>query len=429
MTYENALEYIHSINWRGSRPGLSRIRELCRRLDNPQQGLKFIHVAGTNGKGSFCAMLSSVLTASGYKTGLFISPYVTDFTERMSVDGTPVSHDELAEIIEKIRPLADSMDDPPTEFELITATAFEFFAKKKCDIVVLEVGLGGRLDSTNIINPPVLSVITEISLDHTAILGKTIPEIAREKAGIIKYPSPVLFAGSATDALDVIENVSSSLGCELYTPDYSAIKLKETSVTGSVFDFGDLHDVKIPLAGLYQPRNAAAVIEAARILALHGFGITEDSIRRGLFSTVWHARFELLSREPTVIYDGGHNPQGVTAAVESLSALFPDIKVTALSGVMSDKDYKTTVDIASPKIARVFTVKPNNPRSLGADAYADAFAGAGVDSVSCDSIEAGVALAVADAEKNSRPLYIFGSLYMYADVRRALEKALADVRS
>ncbi|MCD7776136.1 MAG: bifunctional folylpolyglutamate synthase/dihydrofolate synthase [Firmicutes bacterium] len=420
MNSDEAIKYIHSVSWTGSRPGLFRIRELCHRLGDPQRELQFVHVAGTNGKGSFCAMLASILSKSGYKTGLFTSPYVTDFCERMTVDGVKITGDELASIIENIRPIADSMKPRPTEFELITVAAFEFFRKKACDIVVLEVGLGGRLDSTNIIDPPTLSVITEISLDHTAILGSTVEKIAKEKAGIIKYPSPVLFTGTDPSALDVIKSEADTLGCEFCTPDYGALKIKKISVCGSRFDYNGYNDMSVPLAGLYQPRNAAAVIEAAELLTSRGYNISESSIREGLSSVVWHARFELLSRCPVVIYDGGHNPGGVAAAAASLRALFPDTKVTALSGVMEDKDYKASAAAAAPCIAHIYTVKPDSPRALDAYKYAEAFVHENVDSTPCAGLGEGVRLAVADAIKHSRPLYIFGSLYMYADVKREL---------
>ena len=367
MTYKEALEYIHSTTWRGSYPGLSRIRELCAAIGNPQKNLRFVHVAGTNGKGSFCAMLESVLRALGYKTGLFTSPYVKAFCERMRVGGENITEEELTSIIEFIKPYADSMADPPTEFELITAVIFEYFRRNRCDIIVLEVGMGGRLDSTNIIDPPELSAIGEISLDHTEFLGSTIKAIASEKAGIIKDGSPVLFYGTDKEAYAVIKKAATEHGCEFRTPDYDALFVKNSSPHGSTFDYKDMRDVKIPLAGLYQPKNAAAVIEAAQMLAAKGWNITDETIRAGLSSVSWPARFELLRENPIIIFDGGHNPQGVRACADSVAAYFGTGRcVTVLTGIMADKDTDMAASIISKMAASIYTVTPANARSLPA---------------------------------------------------------------
>ena len=193
MNYTEAIEYIHSVNWTFCKPGLERVTELCHALGDPQDSLKFIHVAGTNGKGSFCAMTDSILRNAGLKVGLFTSPYIVEFNERMRINSLNISDSELCELVETVKPIADKMTDKPTEFELITAIAFLYFARNDCDVVVLECGLGGRLDATNIIKTPILSVITGIALDHTSILGDTVQKIAGEKAGIIKKDVPVLW--------------------------------------------------------------------------------------------------------------------------------------------------------------------------------------------------------------------------------------------
>ena len=420
MTYDEAISYIHSVSWRGSRPGLSRIEELCRLIGDPQDSLRFVHVAGTNGKGSFCCMLESVLRTAGYKTGLFTSPYVLSFRERMRVNGCDISEDELAEVTDFVRGFADKLDDPPTEFELITAIAFEYFHRSGCDIVVLEVGMGGRLDSTNIIKTPVLSVITEISLDHTAVLGPTVEAIAGEKAGIIKDGVPVVFTGTDARAGDVIYASASAHGSRISSPDYGALRVKKSGIRGSLFDYGAGVDYEISLAGLYQPRNAAAVIHTAEVLTSLGYALTENDVRRGIASAVWHARFELLRCDPVIIYDGGHNPQGVRAAFESISAYFPGQRITALSGVMADKDYRDLINTAAPHIAHIYTVTPDNPRSLSAEEYAASYRDAGVTATPCAAVAEGVALAAADAGAHKRPLFIFGSLYMYAETADAV---------
>ena len=423
MTYEEAIGYIHSISWRGSRPGLSRITELTEMIGNPQDSLSFVHIAGTNGKGSLSCMLESILRAAGYKTGLFTSPFVKDFTERMRVSGRDIGKEQLAECTEYVKSFADKMADPPTEFELITAIAFEYFKREACDIVVCEVGMGGRLDSTNVIKAPALAVITEIALDHTAYLGSTVEAIAGEKAGIIKKGSRVLFTGTDGDARRVVLDAAKRAGAPFATPDYGALRVTSSSVDGSDFCYRGA-EYHVPLAGLYQPRNAAAAIEAAAQLRLCGYDIPDSAVKNGIASAVWHARFELLSRDPVIIYDGGHNPQGVGAAFESIKAYFPNKRVVAVSGVMADKDYDVSIGIASPYISRVYTVRPDNPRALSAVDYADAFRRHGTDAVPCGTVIEAVKKAVADAKAYGAPMLVFGSLYLYAEAAEAIREAL-----
>ncbi len=425
MTYTEAVQYIHSVTWKGSVPGLSRITELCESIGNPQDSLSFVHIAGTNGKGSFCSMLSSVLTEAGYTVGLFTSPFVKEFNERFQVNGKNISDDELAEVTAFVKPYADKMLDSPTEFELITAIAFEYFKRKKCDIVVLEVGMGGRLDSTNIIKTPVLSVITEISLDHTSFLGSTVEAIAREKSGIIKKGIPVLFSGTDEVASKTVSDEAEKHLSSCSLVDYSTLCVKKSDIHGSTFDFNGSKDYRISLAGEYQPRNAAAVISAVEILRNSGFEISDFALRSGLEKTKWHARFELLHESPVIIYDGGHNPDGVKVTFKSAKLYFHE-KPILLTGIMADKNYKEVADIASEYAYRVYTVKPNVPRALDAQSYADVYSERGVPAFATDSVEQGVNAAVAAASAEHRPLLIFGSLYMYADVSAAVEKFFSE---
>ncbi|MBQ7334118.1 MAG: bifunctional folylpolyglutamate synthase/dihydrofolate synthase [Clostridia bacterium] len=424
MTYKEALEYIHSVTWMGSRPGLSRIAELCEKMNNPQNSLRFVHVAGTNGKGSFSCMLSEVLREAGYRVGLFTSPFIKEFNERIRVNGQDIPNEDLADVTEYVRGFADTMEDLPTEFELITAIALEYFRRQNCDIVVLEVGMGGRLDSTTVINTPILSVITEISLDHTGMLGDTVEAIAAEKAGIIKTGVPVMFSGTDTRARAVIANTAQRMGCAITYPVYDTLLVEQSSIEGSTFTYKGKSGYTISLAGLYQPRNAAAVICAVEALRRGGYAISDEALRAGLACARWSARFELLRRDPVIIYDGGHNPGGVSVSFGSVARYFPNTKCTALTGIMADKDYTETVGISAPYIARAFTVTPNVPRALNGEAYADTYRAHGVEATSCESIESGVAAAIEDARREGRPLIIFGSLYMYADIVSAVDKVL-----
>ena len=424
MTYKEALEYIHSVTWLGSRPGLSRIAELCEKMNNPQDSLRFVHVAGTNGKGSFSCMLSEVLREAGYRVGLFTSPFIKEFNERIRINGENIADEDLAAVTEYVRGFADTMEDLPTEFELITAIALEYFRRQNCDIVVLEVGMGGRLDSTNVINTPILSVITEISLDHTGMLGDTVEAIAAEKAGIIKTGVPVMFSGTDTRARAVIANTAQRMGCAITYPAYDTLLVEQSSIEGSTFTYKGKSGYTISLAGLYQPRNAAAVICAVEALRRGGYAISDEALRTGLACARWSARFELLRRNPVIIYDGGHNPGGVSVSFGSVARYFPNTKCTVLTGIMADKDYAETVEISAPYIARAFTVTPNVPRALNGEAYADTYRAHGVEATSCESIESGVAAATDDARREGRPLIIFGSLYMYADIVSAVDKVL-----
>lgn len=416
MTYEEALEYIHSVNWTFCKPGLDRISELCEKIGHPERKLKFIHVAGTNGKGSFCSMLESVLRAAGYKTGLYTSPYIKEFNERMRVMGENVSNEALAKLTEKIRPIADSMKDKPTEFELITAIAFEYFYESGCEVVVLEAGMGGRLDSTNIIRNPLLSVITGIALDHTDYLGDTVEKIAAEKAGIIKDSSPILYGGEDDSAREVIRNVANERGSAFYDVDYSNILNLSSTLGGSTFDYKNHKNVKINLLGLYQPKNASLVLEAIDVLRLEGLKIPENAVLQGLYDARWLARFEILSKEPLIIFDGAHNPQGITSAVASIKHYFKDEKIYVLTGVLRDKDYKFIASELSKIAKRAFTLTPQSPRALSAESYAEVLESAGVPAKPNASIEEAFITAKNAAKDAKTPLICLGSLYTYADL-------------
>ena len=422
MTYQEALDYIHSISWTFCKPGLERIEELCSRLGDPQNELRFIHVAGTNGKGSFCSMLSSVLRKSGLKVGLYTSPYIRFFNERMCIDGEPISNEELAELTEYVRPIADSMTDKPTEFELITAIAFEFFKRHNCDVVVLEAGMGGRLDSTNIIRNPYLSVITGIALDHTAFLGDTVEKIAAEKAGIIKDGAPVLFGGTDESAAIVIDAAAKQRGSDLFRVDYSKLVNVRPSLEGTVFDFGEYSDLSIRLLGMYQPRNAVSVITAVDILRARGLDISDESLREGLAAAVWQGRFEVICKDPLMIFDGAHNPQGISSAVESIKTYFGNKKVYLLTGVLRDKDYTAIAKDLSAVAQKAFTLTPDSPRALTAAEYAETLRSAGIESTAYETLSDALTFAMKSAKEDNAPLVCLGSLYVYSSLIDEIEK-------
>ncbi len=435
MTYEEALRFIHSTSWKGSRPGLARTRELTDRLGRPQDSLRFIHIAGTNGKGSTSAMLASVLGAAGYRVGLYTSPFIVRFNERMQIDGQNISDEELAEVTAIVRPHAEAMADTPTEFELITAIALVYFARHQCDLVVFEVGMGGRLDSTNIIDGHTVaaSVITGISLDHTAFLGDTHEAVAAEKAGIIKPGVPVIFGGvhpavgdgqipaEAPVCARVIADKAAEVGARYVEVDHTKLTVHTSDIFGSELDFGAHRDLYIPLSGLYQPYNAATVLTVLDVLRARGeIDVTEARIREGLEAVRWPGRFEVLCRDPLVISDGGHNPEGIEAAIASVKQYFGDRKVYLLTGVMADKDYTHMIARMGEVTARAFCVRPDNPRALASDAYAEAFRAIGIPAVGYDTVSDGVEAGMEAARRDGAALLCLGSLYMYGEVRAAV---------
>ena len=416
MTYNEALEYIHGVSNFFCKPGLERIRELCLGLGNPQNELKYIHVTGTNGKGSVCAMLDSVLRAEGYKVGLYTSPYVKEFNERMRINGENIGNDRLAELTERVKRVADKMTDSPTEFELICAIAFLYFKEEGCHIVVLEVGMGGRFDATNIIDSSVLSIITGVAIDHTAFLGNSIEQIAAEKAGIIKEKSHVLFGGTDSTAEGIIRDYSQRMQSFLYKTDYSKLKIHSFDLSKTTFDYKSRCALSISLLGSYQPGNAAIVLDAIDNLSGIGLHVSEDAIRTGLLRARWPARFEIIKTDPTVIFDGAHNPQGIAAAVDSIKTYFGTKKVVILTGVLRDKDYNAIASYLSEVSCEVFTITPSNPRALSAEEYANVIGNFNVKATPCDDLAGGLNLAIKAAKKCNTALCCLGSLYTYCEI-------------
>ena len=419
MSYASTLEYIHSVKWQGSKLGLSRTQTLLAALGNPEQKLKFIHIAGTNGKGSTAACLAACLQAAGYRVGLYTSPYINRFNERMQVDGIPILDETLETLVDQIRPAADAMADSPTEFELITALAFLHFAQQHCDIVVLEVGLGGTLDSTNVIGPPEAAVITALGLDHTAQLGNSLAEIARTKAGIIKGGCPVISYGGIPEADAVIAEICRQKGSPLHLMDFSQLTLRPCSLSESRFDFGDLKELSLPLLGSYQPRNAAVAITTLKVLAKAGWTIPDEAIRKGLAAVQWPGRFELLRSTPPFLLDGSHNPPGMEATAQSLRDRFPNQKFTFLISVMADKDVNGMLTPILPLAREFVAVRANLPRAMPAEQLADLICSLGGKAETAPTIPAGVARALELAGETG-PVCALGTLYFSSDVRQAL---------
>ncbi|MDO4564873.1 MAG: folate family ECF transporter S component [Clostridia bacterium] len=416
MSYEETLNYIHTINWRGSKLGLSRTIELLKLLHNPEKKLRFVHIAGTNGKGSTAAMTASILREQGYKTGLFVSPYVVRFNERMQINGEHISDSELARIVSKVKPYAESMKVPPTEFELITAVAFTYFFEHSCDIVVLEVGLGGELDSTNVIDTPEAAAITAIGYDHTRILGDSIEKIAEAKAGIIKDGGEVVFYGTDEAAMPVIREACERHKAVLSVPEFDKLSLHSYDVNGQSFSYKERNNLWLPLIGEYQTRNAALVLEVVEALKRRGWEISEEAVYIGLHNVRIPARFEVLSRAPVFIVDGGHNPMGVDGSMRTAERLFPGRKFRVIMGVMADKDVDSILRRVVPQTERFYAVAPDNPRAMEAEELSRRACELGAAASPFETVEAAVRAALFEAGSEDIILAL-GSLYMAGDIR------------
>jgi dihydrofolate synthase/folylpolyglutamate synthase len=415
-----ALQYIKDSLKFGSILGLDRIERLLERMDNPHRKLKYVHVAGTNGKGSTVAFISSILMAAGYRVGTYTSPSIERFNERIRVNGEDIENEALASIITDIKGYIDDMvskgEENPTEFEITTALAFQYFLDKECDIVVLEVGLGGRLDSTNVIESPEVCVITTIDFDHMEILGNTLALIASEKAGIIKSGSEVVVYPQSEEAEDVILSKADSLGARVRKADFDSIHILSSDILSQTFNYKGLSVLSIRLAGLHQTRNASVAIETALLLSEKGWKIDEDAIRRGLDSARWPGRFELLCEEPIFIADGAHNSQGVAMLRKNLEQLFPDRKITFIMGVLADKDYAEMVSEIAPIAQRFITVDVDNKRALPCEELAEMIEELEVEAIAAHDVHAGIRLAMLLAGSDGI-VCSFGSLYYVGRVR------------
>lgn len=421
MTIEQAMEFISGVSWLGSRPGLERVRQLLSLLGNPQDTLRYVHVAGTNGKGSTAAMLASVLRAAGYRTGLYISPFIERFNERMQVNGTPITDAELAAVCDRLRPCVAAMPDPPTEFELVTAAAFLWFADQQCDIVVLEVGLGGRLDATNVIRAPECAVIANIGLDHTAVLGDTVAQIAFEKAGIIKSGTRAVSYQQAPEAATVLRDACRERGVPLTEADFSAIEPLTDSVDGQTFRYRGGAALSLPLLGSHQRKNAAVALEAVCALRNAGWAIPDGAVCEGLRTVSWPARFEILQRAPWFVLDGGHNPQCAETVAANLERYFPQKRKILLVGLLADKDYTAMTDILAPQAAAFVAVTPESERALPADALAVHLQRYGKPVTACAAVPDGVETALSMAGADG-VVCATGSLYMAGEIRRRFRK-------
>lgn len=428
MTYDEAVSYLHMASARGWKFGLARVRELTKQLGMPQDRMRVIHIAGTNGKGSVGAMLASILTSAGIRTGHFASPALTSPCDFFRLNTQEVSREQFASVIGKVSETAETMEDLPTEYEVLAAAAYTLFAQERCEIAVIECSLGGDTDCTNVISAPLLSIITNVQLDHQKVLGTTVGEIAQHKAGILKPQCPALLNDTATaqEGVEVIRAAAEQLGTPLHLlsemPPLAADSVRMDREGLSFCAMGlPMH---LPLLGRYQLENVQTVLAAAELLRKQGIALDPAAVRQGLSRVKWHGRFEVLHRDPPVIFDGAHNPDGIRQAHQSLTQYLGKGKAVFLIGVMADKDHSSYARLLRPHIDTVFTVTPDNPRALPARELARYFREQGIAAHACESITEGVSLAFSLAKERGIPLIALGSLYLYRAFCDAFSKNL-----
>ena len=430
MKLDEALKYIHGVSWLGTIPGLERELELLDRIGNPHRGMKYIHVAGTNGKGSTAAMLQNILTHAGYRTGLYTSPYIIRFNERIQIDGQQISDQDVCELTEFVKPHAEAMADHPSEFEIVTAIGFEYFKRQKCDIVVLEVGMGGEWDATNVIEDNEAAVIVNIGLDHTEVLGDTIEKIALTKSGVVKKGCPCVIYRQEKSVEDVFAQVCADMDAPFFPADFDSLRPTYTGLDGQRFDWADLKDLRLPLLGAHQLKNAANVLTTVGVLRQRGWSIPEAAVREGLATVTWPGRFQLMADEPLFIIDGGHNPQCLESLENAIRTYLPGRKIVFLNGCMADKDYGDMFNRLKPFAQEFVTVTPANPRALSAEALSAYIReNLNAPATPCDTVAGGVRTAVEKAGPGG-VVCACGSLYMLGEVIDEVErmKAKGEIR-
>lgn len=426
MKYSEAMEYIEKISQLGSVMGLSSIRELCKRLGNPQDQCRFVHIAGTNGKGSTLAYISSILTCAGYRTGRYSSPAVYDYRERFCIDGKMISKPAFAGYLERVARKADEMEAEgyahPTVFEVETALAFLFFAEKKCDIVVLETGMGGETDATNVISSTLVSVFTSISMDHMQFLGKTLRDIANKKAGIMKPGNVVVSMKQQPEVMEVIMDKCADLGAQIRIADATKAHHIRYGFEKQKFSYGEYRDVEISLAGNFQIENAILALEVIGALNQLGYSVSEEQMRDGFCNTVWKGRFCALSKKPLFIVDGAHNEDAAMKLAQSVKQHFADRRKIFIMGILRDKEYVKIIEHTVPLADQIITTAaPGNARAMSSYDLAKEVREYQSNVTAADSIEEAVEMAYLFSDPKS-VIIAFGSLSYLGRIIEIMEQ-------
>lgn len=428
MNYQEALNYINESHKFGIRLGLDNMRNLLELLGNPQDKLNVIHVAGTNGKGSTCSFMTSILKESGYKVGLYTSPFLETFTERIKINGENIPEEDVARIVTLIKEKIEQGDIYPTEFEIVTAMAFYYYCEQGVDFVALEVGLGGRYDATNIIKTSDVSVITSISLDHVGILGDTVAKIAYEKGGIIKENGTAIVYDQSDEAKDVIKDICKEKNAKYIEVKFDDINIKQSDIYSQVYDCSIMgkkyEDLEIKLIGDHQVNNSILALSAIDFLKeTKGLNITEEDIRKGLINTKWPGRIEKIMEKPIFIIDGAHNEDGARSLAKAIDKNFNGKKATLLIGMLEDKDIDGVLEILMPYFNKVITTTPDNPRAIDSEKLKDKIAKYVDNIVSKPSIEEAVEYTLKNSSEDDIVISA-GSLYMIGTVRTLVNKML-----
>lgn len=429
MEYSDVTAFINQAQKFGSRLDLTRITKLCALLDNPQEQCKFVHVAGTNGKGSTSVLIENILVQSGYKTGLYTSPFIYQFNERIQINNVSISDQSLIHVMKRVVCATEQMlregFEHPTEFELITAAAFLYFAEEKCDIAVIEVGLGGSLDATNVISAPLVSVITSVSYDHMEYLGNSLAEIARNKCGIMKRGCPVVsYPFQKEEAIEVIRNTAAALQCKLTIADTESLVIGETNLDGNMFRYGNVQ-YQTSLIGEYQIYNAITALHAVKTLNGQGYVISERNTQNGLKTARWPARFELLNRCPVMIADGSHNEDGMRTFVEAVKKSLNGKKITCVFGMLKDKEYAKCLELLSQISDTIIVTEVDNPRAETAENLAIC-AKRYFSNVYAETDNASAVSAASRMTANDGVIAALGSLYMMKNIKSAANRIFAD---
>ncbi|MCI9074088.1 MAG: bifunctional folylpolyglutamate synthase/dihydrofolate synthase [Lachnospiraceae bacterium] len=426
MKYQEALDYIDSLKKYGIVPGLDSIRELCRRLGDPQDRLQFVHIAGTNGKGSVLAYVSTVLQRAGYRVGRYISPTIRDYRERIQVNGRNITQKALCGLVEELRQICDGMVEDgipqPTPFEVETAMGFLYFLREKCDLVVLETGMGGREDATNVIRNTRVAVLASVSMDHMQYLGNTLAAIAEEKAGILKPGCLGVTMSQEQEAMEVICEKARLLQVPLTVADGRGAKRVRYGLEKQRFDYDSLKDLEIGLAGRYQIHNAVLAVEVCRALSACGYTIAEEALRQGLREARWPGRFTVLGKKPLFVADGAHNEDAAKKLAESIEFYFTNRRIIFIMGILKDKAYEKIIELTAGYADQILTVTPpDNPRAMGSYELAREAARVHPRVTAVDSLEEAVEISHLLAGRED-VILAFGSLSYLGRLMEIMER-------
>ena len=426
MNYKEALEYVDSLNQYGIVPGLDSIKELCKRLGNPQDALSFVHIAGTNGKGSALAYISTVLKCAGYRVGRYLSPVIFEYREKIQVGKRPITKEALCEGLEMIRQICEEMVADgfhhPTPFEVETALAFWYFQKKECDIVVLETGMGGLMDATNLITTTKLAVLTSISMDHMQFLGDTLEKIATQKAGIMKDGCSVVTMNQQEEVMNVIVGEAAEKGCPLVVADCTKAKNIRYGIEKQTFDYDGMKKLEITMAGKFQVDNAILAIEAIKVLKEMGYTVSEGALRKGLKECEWKGRFSVLKKKPYFLADGAHNEDAARKLAESIEFYFTNKRIIYIMGMLRDKEYEKVIAFTQKYAEKIITVTPpENPRAMHAYELAGEVAKVHAHVTAVDSLEEAVEMSLLLAGKDD-VIISFGSLSYLGRLMNIVER-------